>query len=149
MTQRRARTVGVVVAAVLGAGAIVAMTHCDGKSDSTPEGAFRAFAAALQATREDSEQLRRVHALLSAADRRELERRAQASKRLGGDEREGAEMLITGRIEVAWAPKKVEVKQRSDRRAELAVTGPDRQRARVVMVREDEGWRVSLGLTAE
>jgi len=145
----RKRAVGVVVAAVLAAAAIVATTDCDGKSDSTPEGAFRAFAAALQATREDSEQLRRVHALLSAADRRELERRAQASKRLGGDEREGAEMLVTGRIEVAWVPKKIEVKKRTDRRAELAVTGPDRQRASVVMVREDEGWRVSLGLAAE
>jgi hypothetical protein len=134
---------------MLVATAVVVTADCDGKSDSSPEGAFRAFAAALQATREDSEQMQRVFALLSAADRRELERRAEASTRLGGEEREGAEMLATGRIQVAWVPKKIEVKKRADRRAELAVTGPNKQRARVVMVREDEGWRVSLGLAAD
>lgn len=145
----RARVGGLIVVAVLVATAVFATADCDGKSDSSPEGAFRAFAAALQATREDAEQMNRVFALLSAADRRELERRAEAAKRLGGEAREGAEMLASGRIQVAWVPKRVEVKKRSDRRAELAVTGPDKQRARVVMVREDEGWRVSLGLAAE
>lgn len=121
---------------------------CNSKSDSSPDGALRAFTAALTATREDSDQLERVTDLLSTPDRRELERRAEASKRLGGEERTVSEMLVLGRIQVAWVPRKIRVAKRTDRRAELDVTGPDKQRARVVMVREDEGWRVSLGLAA-
>jgi hypothetical protein len=143
----RAVVLGVV--ALIVATTVYATADCGGRGDSTPEGAFRAFSAALQATREDAEQMRKVYALLSSADRRELERRAKASERLGGEARDGAEMLVTGRVQVAWVPKKIEVAERGDRRVELAVTGPKKQRARVVMVREGGAWRVSLGLAGE
>ena len=65
---------------------------------------------------------------------------------MGGEARTTADMLALGRIQLAWTPKKVQVAKRTDRRAELVVTGPDNQRAHPVMVREDGGWRISLGL---
>jgi len=145
VTPRRA-----LAGAVIAAASILALSTltdaCGGPSDSSPEGAFKAFAAALQAARDDPEQGDRVVALLAAADRRELQRRADASKRLGGEARTPASLLVLGRAEIAWVPKKVSVAKRQDRRAEVVVTGPEKQRARVVMVREDDGWRVSLGL---
>jgi hypothetical protein len=121
---------------------------CNTKSDSSPEGALRAFTAALAATREDADQLERVTALLSEPDRRELERRAGVSHHLGDAERTASDMLVLGRIQVAWVPRRIKVTKNDGRRAELAVTGPDKQRARVKMVHEPDGWRVSLGLAA-
>jgi len=55
---------------------------------------------------------------------------------------------VLSRMEIDWTPKKVKVDKRQDRRAEVVATGPDNQRARIVMVRESDGWRVSLGLAA-
>lgn len=148
MTRSVARGSALALVAALAVAALAGPASCGGRGESSPEGAFKAFSAALLGTRDDPKQMDKVYDLLSKADRRELTRRAEASRRLGGEARTGAEMLVLGRIQVAWTPKKIEVTKRSDRRAELAVTGPDRQRVRVVMVREDDGWRVSLGLAA-
>ena len=126
---------------------VLALAACGGPSDSSPEAAFRSFVAALQATRDDPGQVDRVIALLSSSDRRELRRRADATKRLGGEAQTPADLLVLERMEIAWTPQKVAVAKRAGRRAEIVATGPERQRARIVMVQEDDGWRVSLGLT--
>lgn len=124
----------------------LALVACSGPSDSSPESAFKSFVSALQAAREEPGQAKRVVELLSSADRRELQRRADATRRLGGEAPSLTDLLVLERMEVAWTPKKVKVAKRSGRRAEVVATGPDKQRARVTMVEEDDGWRVSLGL---
>lgn len=125
---------------------MLVLSGCGGPTDSSPEGAFRKFVSALQAAREDSSQADRVLELLSSADRRELRRRADASKRLGGETPDLTELLVLDRMQISWTPKKVAVAKRHGREAEIVATGPQRQRARVTMVEEDGGWRVSLGL---
>ncbi|MBI2897206.1 MAG: hypothetical protein HYY06_26855 [Deltaproteobacteria bacterium] len=128
--------------------ALLILLGCGGPSDSTPEGAFKQFAAAVVASTDDEEQLERVYSLLSPADRRELDRRARQVMASGGPRTTGAQMLAHGRVLVQWVPKKVKVKQRTPDRVELVVTGTSRQRATIFMVPEGDAWRVDLGLGA-
>lgn len=120
-----------------------------GRSPDSPVVVVRDFLEAMQRSRDESPAIVEAYALLDAAARDALARRAERARTLSGRPYEPHQMLAQGRFALNFAPAVPRgMHERVDGdRAVVTVLGtkPD-QRAQVPLVRENGHWRIHIDI---
>lgn len=126
--------------------------------DSTPEGALSLFLDAIDRNaHQDPTALEDAYALLDSESQRRLAERARSATALGAREYEPWEMLVDGRADLRFAPRRgsgLRVRPGATEDTAVVVVSGERpeQRAEIAMRREAPsgggrgGWRVVLAI---
>lgn len=120
--------------------------------DSTPEGALSMFLDAIERSGQgDPRGLEDAFALIDGESQRRLSERARSATALGARELEPWEMLVTGRADLRFPPRRgAGLRVRPGATGESAVVvvagAQPEQRAEIPMRREEDGWRVVIAI---
>lgn len=137
MVRRRGRD-------LLAAGAVLLSAACShAVPNATPEGAVRAWLEHMEESMGDPAEAKEAYALLGPRARHNLETRAERASNVEGRRAQAFEMLAEGRFGLTFRPKAMHAAIVGDD-ATVDVTGddPGTERAKVVCVRESDGWHV-------
>ena len=119
---------------------------CSSNPDSTPDGTVRELVRLLGDESYDPAAKDKALGLLDPRTRRELARRAKVASESVGRPMKAADMIVSGGTTFRFDISKVRVIEERVDRAVVEVQGPGREKSRVRLVREGDGWRVVLGL---
>jgi hypothetical protein len=129
----------------LGLFGLAACSHA--APNATPEGAVRAWLEHMEESMGSPAEAKEAYALLGPRTQTNLEARAERTSKVEGRRAQAFEMLAEGRFGLKFRPKAMRAVIVGDD-ATVDVTGddPSTERAKVVCVKEPDGWHVEADL---